>query len=74
MKDIKVSLKKKKEPQYGSERLENLSEDEKKSWSSIEKNVRRWKETCYYNYKKLFPLPKIGFSLESEKSGLFGLI
>ena len=41
-KDYKKSLsneEKEKEQQYGCERYKNLTQDEKKSFSSIEKNI-----------------------------------
>ena len=45
---------KEKEQQYGCERYKNLTQDEKKSFSSIEKNIIKWEKMHYFNYKQLF--------------------
>ena len=56
-KDYKKSLsneEKEKEQEYGCERYKNLTQDEKKSFSSIEKNIIKWEKMHYFNYKQLF--------------------
>ena len=35
-------------------RYKNLTQDEKKSFSSIEKNIIKWEKMHYFNYKQLF--------------------
>ena len=80
-KDYKKSLsneEKEKEHQYGCERYKNLTQDEKKSFSSIEKNIIKWEKMHYFNYKQLFQkvmrnirmFSQINFEANlSEKSG-----
>ena len=40
--------------QYGREQYKNLSEDEKKNWLSIEKNIIKSEKNALLYYKKVF--------------------
>ena len=37
-----------------------------KSWLSIEKNITKWEQSPYYNYKNLFPFEKFVFFCKFE--------
>ena len=45
-------VEKEKKKQYGREPYKNLPEDEKQKLVEYKKNVIKWEETPYCNYKK----------------------
>ena len=65
VKDIKFFLKKKKKKSDNTVVKETKISQEmtNKSSLSIEKNIRKWEKTSYYNYKKPFSFRKISFFL-----------
>ena len=66
--DIKIFLrkKKKKKREYGRERQKNLSENEKKSLLSIEKNIIEGEKALYHNYENTFSFRKLCFFIKKS--------
>ena len=66
LKDTKVFLKikKKKNISMAVNDRKIYQKMKNKSWLSIEKNVTKWENIPYYNYKKLFSFIKLCFFLK----------